>query len=109
MTAQTGTTANGTLGFTWRQVEIDRIGDVTTFSIDNILIASVTNAAATASDLISIGYWDPAGNTAGSSLGNTNVVFGLIDNLRVETIPEPSTIAFGIVGAMGLFLIRRRK
>lgn len=102
--AQTGTTENGTLAFNWHEVEITRNGNTVTWTIDDHPIATVTDPAATATDRIYVGYIDPT-----SSLGNTNVSFGIIDNLRVEAVPEPGTIALGLLGAAGLFLVRRKK
>ncbi len=95
---------DGTLMFKWRQVEVTRSNNIVNWFIDGYSIASVTNAAATATDKIFVGYWDPS-----TSIGSTNVVFGIVDNLRVDAIPEPSTIALGVIGAAGLLLARRRK
>jgi hypothetical protein len=77
--AQTGGLAVGTVGFAWRDVVINRSGSKVEWFIDGLKIASVTNVSLAASNIF-VGYWDPF-----SSLSdNTNLSFGLVDNLRVE-------------------------
>jgi hypothetical protein len=76
---QTGSTAAGTAGLRWREVIIARYGSTVEWSIDGIKLASITNAAATAGNVF-IGYWD---NYASIS-DNSNLSFGLVDNVRVE-------------------------
>ncbi|MGC3960406.1 MAG: GH25 family lysozyme [Verrucomicrobiota bacterium] len=76
--AQTGALASGTVGFAWRDVVINKTGNVIDWFIDGLKIASVTNTL-TASNIF-VGYWD----SFTSISGNTNLSFGLVDNLRVE-------------------------
>jgi uncharacterized protein (TIGR03382 family) len=52
---------------------------------------------------ISIGYMDPFASVS----DNAALSFGLVDNLRVEVIPEPSTLALGVLG-FAWMLARRR-
>lgn len=103
-TTQTGTGANGSLIFDWHEVEVTRIGNTATWHIDGELIATVTNAAVSANDGVFVGYWDGFNSVAG------NLAFGVIDNLSVTVVPEPSTIFLGLMGGLSLlFLVRRRK
>jgi hypothetical protein len=75
---QTGTLAAGTVGFAWRDVIVNKNGNVIEWLIDGLKICSVTNTLTYSN--IFIGYWDPF-----SSLSdNTNLSFALVDNLRVE-------------------------
>lgn len=76
--AQTGALASGTVGFAWRDVVINKTGNVIDWFIDGLKFASVTNTL-TASNIF-IGYWD----SFTSLSANTNLSFGLVDNLRVE-------------------------
>jgi len=99
---QTNTTAVGTIGFAWRDVEITRVGDVITWSIDGLLIATVTNALA--ADNIFLGYWDPFTSVS----TGPDVQFGLVDNLRIEVVPEPSTMVLGLLGLAGFWAVGRR-
>jgi hypothetical protein len=101
--SQTGTAAAGSMLFKWHDVQIDRVGNVVTWMIDGNLIATVNNAAATATDAIDIGFWDPGASSATSGL-----VFAIIDNLTVTQVPEPSTAGLLIVGASTLLISRRR-
>lgn len=67
------------MGFAWRDVVINKSGSTIEWFIDGLKIASVTNVSLTASDIF-IGYWDPFASLS----DNTNLSFGLVDNLRVE-------------------------
>jgi hypothetical protein len=76
---QTGALAQGTVGFAWREVIVSRQGNTVDWSIDGIRLATITNATFTASN-ICIGYWDMYASLS----DNTNLSFGLVDNVRVE-------------------------
>lgn len=76
---QTGALAVGTVGFAWRDVIISKTGNVVEWSVAGLKIASVTNAPLTASNIF-IGYWD----SFTSLSDNSNLSFGLVDNVRVE-------------------------
>src|SRR6185369_8683421 len=67
--------------------------------IDGLKIAAVTNVTFTSSNIF-VGYWD----SFSSLSANTNLSFGLVDNLRVEvpvvapsitTPPQPLTVVQG--------------
>ncbi len=102
--SQSGTAAAGSVLFKWHDVGVTRIGNITTWSLDGFTIATVTNNAALATDAIDIGFWDPAASSATSGL-----VFGVIDNLVVTQIPEPSTIALAALGSACLVTVFRRR
>lgn len=91
----------------WRQVEITRIGDQLTWSIDGLPIASLTGTAngVPLDGNISVGYFDSFTSVS----DNAALSFGLVDNVRVEVIPEPSTVVLGVMGLAGLVLWGRRR
>ena len=76
---QTGALAVGTVGFAWRDVIIAKTGSTVEWFVDGLKIASVANATLTASNIF-LGYWDSFASIA----NNTNLSFGLVDNVRVE-------------------------
>jgi GH25 family lysozyme M1 (1,4-beta-N-acetylmuramidase) len=76
--SQSGALAAGTVGFAWRDVVVNKTGNVIEWFIDGLKICSVTNTL-TASNIF-VGYWDPFTSLS----ANTNLSFGLVDNLRVE-------------------------
>lgn len=96
---QTGNLATGTFGFAWHDVIVSRIGNTVDWVVDGIRMATISNATFTASNVF-VGFWD-----AFSSLtDNTNLNFGLVDNVRVEvpaiapiitTNPLPEIVKLG--------------
>jgi hypothetical protein len=76
---QTGNLNSGTFGFAWHDVIISRRGSTVDWSVDGVLIADISNATFTANNVF-VGFWDPFA----SLTDNTNLSFGLVDNVRVE-------------------------
>jgi GH25 family lysozyme M1 (1,4-beta-N-acetylmuramidase) len=76
---QNGTLDVGTVGFAWRNVIVNKTGNTVEWYIDGLKLATVSGVSATASNIF-VGFWDPYT----SLTDNTNVSFGLVDNLRVE-------------------------
>lgn len=85
---QTGVLDVGTIGFVWRDVVVNKNGSTVEWFIDGLKICSVTNVTLTASNIF-IGYWD----SFASLSANTNLSFGLVDNLRVEVPGVAPTIS----------------
>lgn len=85
---QTGTVDRGTAGMAWHTVVITRIGNVVTWAIDGITIATVTNTALPFGENVFVGYQDV---WAGGSVSDVpEMSFGLVDNLRVQTLTPPA-------------------
>jgi hypothetical protein len=103
---QTGATHVGVLGFAWRDVVIDKVGDFATFSIDGLPIAMVdlTTVTLGGSNILFNQYDINSGSSSDAAV----LVFGLIDNVRVEAVPEPSAIALGSF-LLGTVCWRRRR
>ncbi len=103
-TQQTGGLAIGTVGFAWHDVVVNKTGGTVEWFIDGLKIATVTGASITSSNVF-VGYWDPYA----SLTDNTNLSFGLVDNLRVEVPAVAPTISVqpqsitNIVGTSGSF------
>lgn len=85
---QTGSLNVGTVGFAWRDVVVSRNGGTVEWFIDGLKIATVTGASLTASNIF-VGYWDQFNSVS----DNTNLSFGLVDNLRVEVPAVAPNIA----------------
>ncbi len=96
---QTGSLNPGTFGFAWHDVIVSRRGNTVDWAIDGIRIATISNATFTANNVF-VGFWDPFA----SLTDNTNLNFGLVDNVRVEVpaiaplitmSPQPQTVKLG--------------
>jgi len=85
--SQTGGLDVGTIGFAWRDVVINKTGNIIEWFIDGLKIATVTNVTFTSSNIF-IGYWD----SFASLSDNTNLSFSVVDNLRVEVPVVAPTI-----------------
>jgi len=76
---QTGALSTGTLGLGWHDFIISRRGTTVDWAVDGYRLATIPNCTFTASN-VCVGFWDPFA----SLTDNTNLSFGLIDNVRVE-------------------------
>jgi hypothetical protein len=83
---QAGSLAQGTIGFGWHDVIVNKSGSNVTWFIDGIEIAAITNATLSASNIF-LGYWDPFASLS----DHRPVAFGLVDNVRVE-VPIPQML-----------------
>jgi hypothetical protein len=90
---QTGALASGTFGLAWHDVIVSRRGNTVDWVIDGIRMATISNATFTASNVF-VGFWDPFA----SLTDNTNLSFGLVDNVRVE-IPAVAPVVTLQTGA----------
>lgn len=79
-----GTAHNGALAFKWRDVSLKKVANTITYSIDGVLIATVdvTDAGALGGANILFNHYD-INATASSDPNRTNLIFTLIDNVRV--------------------------
>jgi hypothetical protein len=107
---QTGTTAQGALGFAWHDVTIDKLGDTAAFNIDGLRIATIDLTTVTfAGGNILFTQFDI--NAGSSTDPNASaLLFGLIDNVRVSelVIPEPSACMLTLA-AVGCGLLHRQR
>lgn len=106
---QTGITNVGVVGFAWRYWEIEKNGFIVTWKVDGKLIATVdtTNLTPRGGTNIFVGQFDVNTTSSTDPLSRT-FSFGLVDNIRVDAVPEPTTMAVLGLGAAAL-LRRRRK
>lgn len=102
-----GTTEAGAFGFAWRKVEIEKLANSITWTVDGKLWATVdASALSLGGNNIALGTSD----VNASSARFPSLAFTVFDNLVVESIPEPSTAVLAAVsmGMMGLCSRRRR-
>ena len=100
-------TVAGSPGNIWTTMEIEVNNGTITYSFDNGSgTTAVIQGTYTGSldGLVSLGINDPFTSV------DPGTVFTLYDNLKVEIlpVPEPTTCALSVLGAVGLFLARRR-
>ncbi len=84
--AQAGTSAIGSLGVSWHTVVIGHETNTVYWVIDGILIASVPDSSTTLGPNLFVGWVDNFNNSATSYPNPAEMSFGIIDDLRVETI-----------------------
>jgi hypothetical protein len=104
---QTGTSLVGSAAFEWHDVILAKEGSSVTWTIDGILFATVPlgdDTVATGNNIF-FGHSDTNG-TSSSDPNDTALLFSLIDNVRVEVVPEPGSL--GLLGIAAIALRRRR-
>ena len=99
--AQTGTTAPGQMAFQWHRVDLEVMGDTANFYVDDLLIG--TSSGSDLEGNLMLGY----GDYFGSETDAPQWSFGIIDNLEVNVVPEPSALALALLGVIGLLRFRR--
>jgi hypothetical protein len=102
------TTGAGTQGMEWHSVLISKVGDTITWSIDGITIATADISGSTFGGN-NIVFVQSDINSSQTTEALESQLFGLIDNVSVTVVPEPSTVAFLGLGSALLFALRRRK
>jgi len=103
----------GTPGFQWVTWEFNVDGNLVTIYLEKpdasrLLLISYdpfTPNVATTDGNISLFYADFFTSISATPESN----FGLIDNVVVNVIPEPSTFALALLGGMGMFFVVRRR
>jgi hypothetical protein len=91
----------------WRDVTIEKSGNILSWEVDGLLIASTTiDGFSRGGDNLVFGMFDPF---SGSSTDlNPFLNAAIFDNIRVESTPEPSSLGLLAMGVCGLLLRRRR-
>jgi len=103
---QTGATAPGTLGMAWHEVAIEKSGDNVSWFVDDLRIATVPITGANlGGENIFFGMFDI--NATSSTATNDFLNAAIYDNVRVETVPEPSAV--GMLASGICLLLRRRR
>jgi hypothetical protein len=91
---QTGQTQGGSAGMKWHDVSLKKVGTIITYTIDNLLIATIdasTNGTLGGANIV-FGHFDI--NAGASTDPNaTNLAFSLVDNVRVTSYTNVITIA----------------
>lgn len=106
---QSGTVPAGAVGHAWRVWRLERAGNDLTFRIDGNLIATVSllEAGLTTSSQgnILLGLCDTNAGVAVDPSGFNSMI---VDNVRVQAVPEPGTMAVLGLGIAALLRKRRK-
>ena len=103
---QAGQTQIGAFGFAWHKVDIYKDGNTVSWTIDDTSIATadISGLGALGGNNIALGDSDVNATTT----RHPSLLFTLVDNLTVTTIPEPSATALIGVGLAALLAKSRR-
>ncbi len=107
---QNGATLVGATAFAWRDVLIQKRGDIVTWKLDGVLIGTV-DASALANPLGGSNFFMGQTDINAGSSADPNVrslLFGLFDNVSVEAVPEPTSLVLLGLCAVGACLARKR-
>lgn len=107
--SQTGNVQNGATAFAWRLWEIRKTDSGITWTIDGIPVANVTPDLFPANFGNNIAFGQADINaTSSTSTDARALLFGLIDNVSVEEIPEPASVLLCLVASVAFVSLRRR-
>ncbi len=108
--SQTGSTVVGATGFAWRDVIIKKLGNSVSWTMDGVLLGTV-DASVLANPLGGSNFFlgqSDINNTASTIADVRSLLFGLVDNVSVVTVPEPSGVALVVLCATSACLARKR-
>ena len=105
--SQTGTANNGTIAFGWHEMIVEKVGDTVTWSVSGLDIAQIDLTTVTlGGSNILITYSDT--NATSSTSSNSFLTNMIVDNVKVDVVPEPASMAALALG-VGVLLRRRKK
>jgi hypothetical protein len=93
---QAGTSDVGAMGVSWHTFVVGHETNTVYWVIDGILIATVPDSYASLGPNVFVGWADNFNNSATSFPNPAAMSFGIIDDLRVETIPATPITITGI-------------
>ena len=91
---QTGETQGGSAGMRWCDVSLKKVGNIITYTIDGLLIATAdisTNGTLGGANIV-FGHFDINAG-ASTDVNATNLAFSLVDNVRITSYTNVVTIA----------------
>ena len=91
---QTGLTQGGSAGMRWNDVSLKKVGNLITYTINGLLIATAdisTNGTLGGSNIV-FGHFDINAG-ASTDVNATNLAFSLVDNVRIVSYTNVVTIA----------------
>ena len=109
---QSGSSLAGTAGFRWHEIEIEKLGFLVSWKINDTLIGTLDLSAltnATSGNNILLGHSDTSLGAGTPANLFEQLDFTLIDNVQVTPVPEPAVGGLLILGAGALALAHRRK
>jgi hypothetical protein len=108
--SQTGAPQAGAGAFDWLAVVISKRGNTLSWTVEGVPIANVdlTTVGALGGSNFAL-YQSDVNATASTSANTRSLIFGLIDNVVVDQVPEPASAALGGLAALALASAGRRR
>ena len=106
---QTGAAGAGAPAFAWHDVRILKLGNTITWTMDGLLLATVDASTVTLGGSDILLMYSDTNATSSSDPNDVNLLFGLFDNITVTLVPEPGTPLLSLLGAIGVYLARRKR
>ncbi|MBS1708044.1 MAG: PEP-CTERM sorting domain-containing protein [Armatimonadetes bacterium] len=106
--SQTGKAQAGCIAFAWHESTITKKGNLVTWDVDGLKIATIDiTTVSTGGTNISFNYSDT--NNGVSTAANSFLTTAIFDNARVESVPEPGTMALLGLGVAAMARKRCKK
>ena len=106
---QSETTRPGAAGMAWHEVTIAKSGNFLKYTIGGLDIANVDISSVTFAGNNFLLVHSDINTGLSTDPNRRDLAFGLIDNVQLTLVPEPSSCLIAVIGGIGIYLFGRRR